>query len=261
MSYSVVISSVGRKDYVKDLLNSILTQSLPPGEILFLLDRNAKCYRLADSLRLLDNRIKFFFFDDCNLPEKRNKAAFLSSFDALIFSDDDDIWSSNRAQIVMNALNQGAHVVAHDFSVFGSLNRTGLRRLGHVSRYLTSSDLIYSSNVYGGGSGIACLKTVLELFPFDPILLSSEDFDWWVRILLSKLMVWYEAEDLVSYRRHRSNMTGRILTMSKYSIIVQSRKFMTGIILLFSSFYGSIKILLRLILSVPALLLSMFSKM
>ena len=42
----------------------------------------------------------------------------------------------------MNAINQGAHVVAHDFSVFGSLNRTGLRRLGHVSRYLTSSDLI-----------------------------------------------------------------------------------------------------------------------
>lgn len=254
MSYSVIISSVGRKDFVKDLLDSILSQTVPPGEILFFLDDNAECLRLADYLCDFDNCIKVYFFDSFNLPQKRNQAASLSSFDILLFSDDDDVWSLNRAHVVLNAIKQGAHVVAHDFSVFGALNRTGLRRIGLNSRFLTSSDLIYSSNVYGGGSGIACLKTVLTLFPFDATLRSSEDFDWWVRILLANLKVWYEADDLVSYRRHRSNMTGRILTMSRFSLIVQSRKLTIGLILLFSSIHGSIRIFLRFIISLPALL-------
>ena len=199
MPYSVIISSVGRKDFVKELLDSILSQTVPPGEILFFLDDNIECYRLADYVRDFDRRIKVYFFDSLNLPEKRNQATLLSSFSILIFSDDDDVWSPNRANVVLDAVNQGAHVVAHDYSVFGALNRTGLRRLGLYSRFLTSNDLIFSSNVYGGGSGIACLKTVLQLFPFDPTLRSSEDFDWWIRILLANLKVWYEADDLVSY--------------------------------------------------------------
>ena len=91
MSYSVIISSVGRKDFVKDLLDSILSQTVPPGEILFFLDDNSECLRLADYLCDFDNCIKVYFFDSFNLPQKRNEAVSLSSFDILLFSDDDDV--------------------------------------------------------------------------------------------------------------------------------------------------------------------------
>ena len=60
MPYSVIISSVGRKDFVKELLDSILSQTVP-GEILFFLDDNIECYRLADYVQISTDVSKLFF--------------------------------------------------------------------------------------------------------------------------------------------------------------------------------------------------------
>lgn len=248
-TYSAVISSVGRKDFLPALLASIYSQSITPHQILLLLDDNKACHDLKESISLMDIPIEYYFCQSLNLPQKRNLSSSLVYSDVIIFSDDDDIWHPQRAEYILRAVLRGAHVVAHDYSVFGFNEAFGTRRLGSSSRYLEISDLLFASNVYGGGSGIACLREVLSIFNFDPTLRSSEDFDWWLRVLLSGANVWYEALDLVSYRRHSTNMTSRILTMSWFSSIVQLRKLSIGFILLFSSFNGLFRISARLIFS------------
>jgi len=41
--YSVIISSIGRFDYLNELLESILNQTIKPSEIIFLLEDNDHC--------------------------------------------------------------------------------------------------------------------------------------------------------------------------------------------------------------------------
>ena len=41
--YSVIIPSIGRINFINQLLESIYNQTVPPEEIIILLDKNSKC--------------------------------------------------------------------------------------------------------------------------------------------------------------------------------------------------------------------------
>ncbi len=203
--YTAIIPSIGRIDFLNELLRSIENQSEKPSEILILLDD-------TDDKKLFLNKIikikkaKIIFCKKMNLAEKRNFGAKLSKNENIFYSDDDDIWHIEKAKTCNQKLKR-YDVCCHNFNKFGFSSKKNISRLGITNKIISFSDLFYADNIFGGGSTIVCKKSVILLFPFNASLKFSEDFEWWVRIFFSGISIFYIGKPLVNYRTHKSNMT------------------------------------------------------
>ena len=84
--YSVIIPSLGRINFLNELLGSIYKQSLKPKEILILLDNNSLCKEGTKFINKKDI-CEIIFCDELNLSQKRNYGALIAKSNYLIFSD------------------------------------------------------------------------------------------------------------------------------------------------------------------------------
>ena len=72
--YSIIIPSLGRINYLNQLLQSIYSQTLLPEEILILLDKNESCNDVAKFI-YKKNNCYVVFCKNLNLSQKRNYGA------------------------------------------------------------------------------------------------------------------------------------------------------------------------------------------
>jgi glycosyltransferase involved in cell wall biosynthesis len=212
--YSVIVPTLGRIEYLNELLSSILAQSLPPNEILVLLDNNDHCRKIS-GLISSDPSIALIFCDGLNLAEKRNFGASIAKYDNIIFSDDDDLWASTRGLLVSDAL-KNLPVCCHNYGKFGEINADDCSKLGKLTKEITARDLLGGSNKFGGGSSIASKRYIVLALPFSSKFRYCEDFEWWSRILLAGIRVQYLGVSLVKYRTHASNMTNSVGLISRF---------------------------------------------
>lgn len=210
----MIIPSLGRLVYLNELLATVYNQTLPPAQVLVLLDNNDHCRSMAQSL-MQGNGLKILFCDGLNLSQKRNLGANLAKTELLIYSDDDDIWAQTRGEFVHDALLSFA-VCCHNFGKFGFTKQHSCSSLGMSDRIVAASNSVIGANVFGGGSSIGVKKFVVQAIPFSPDYLYCEDFHWWLRVLFSGIKVRYLGADLVQYRTHNSNMTNKIFDISTY---------------------------------------------
>ena len=244
--YSVVIPSIGRVNYLNELLESIYNQSLPAEEIIIIFDNNEKCKEIEKLIPKKDN-LKIFFSEKFTLSQKRNFGVKKANTDNIIFSDDDDVWEINKAFLTIESLKE-SQVVCHAFSKFDSKSQTTRHNLGKNKIFVTLPYLIFGDNIFGGGSGIAGKKEIFLSIPFNKYYLSSEDYDWWIRILLADIKVVYIPELLVKYRIHNKNMTRKFLKIYFYNIKIFHKIFVKSIILFLTVFIGILKIATKIVI-------------
>ena len=111
---------------------------------------------------------------------------------------------------------------------------------------------MYGDNIFGGGSGIAGKKEVFLSIPFNRDLY-SEDYDWWIRILLADIEVVYIPEPLVSYRNHNKNMTRNFFKIYFYNIKILNKIFLKSLILILTFLIGYFKIAIKIIIKTTKL--------
>jgi len=216
--YSVVIPSLGRLDYLNELLESIDKQTLEPKEVLVLLDDNDHCQNISKQIKR-SPVLRILFCSGMNLAEKRNHGATIAQADILVFSDDDDIWMPNRGASVVSALDVFS-ACCHNYGKFGAVTGAELSRLGTKDLKIGIADLMRGANVFGGGSTIAVRRSVVLVLPFSTQLRYCEDFEWWIRILLASVKVGYLGDSLVLYRTHATNMTGSAWRIVYFNFII-----------------------------------------
>ena len=115
--YSIIIPSLGRINYLNQLLQSIYKQTLLPEEIIILLDQNESCKDIAE-LIYKKNNCNIVFCKNLNLSQKRNYGVEIAKTKFIIYSDDDDIWDKNKAELTIESLKT-SKVVCHEFYKFG----------------------------------------------------------------------------------------------------------------------------------------------
>ena len=207
-NYSVVISSTGRSKYLLELLDSLEAQTTQPAEVIVLLDNNKHSHECKESIENTRSelRLNIQLLKDKNLPAKRNIGVRIANSEVIMFSDDDDIWMPMKAEQVLSAMSRGYNALCHNFSCFGAEEKANCNKNGRESKLLKQTLMLQGDNIYGGGSSICCTKSLAVAVPFDISLESCEDLDWWIRIQLCGTRIYYLGEDLVSYRRHSTNM-------------------------------------------------------
>ena len=241
--YSVIIPSIGRTNFIFELLNSIYKQTVLPHEIIIIFDENGEC-RLAERKLRKRYKLKFIFKENFTTPQKRNYGVKLSNSKYIIFSDDDDIWEINKAEITLKAL-KFYPVVCHAYNKFGNCLKRSHYKLGHKDKLVSLFSLFYGDNMYGGGSGIAARREILLSIPFNEDLY-SEDYDWWIKIFLADIKVFYIAKILVSYRVHNKNMTLNFNKIYFFNIKIYSKNLIKSIILFFAFLNGFLRSIVKI---------------
>lgn len=243
--YSVIIPSLGRLEYLNELIDSVLCQTVCPKEILILLDDNMYCREISSLLRQ-DPLVRVHRCESMNLAQKRNYGAEMAICDNLLFTDDDDLWAPTRAKRVLDTLVQ-FQVCCHNYGKFGDQSGPAFSKLGLVDVTLGPGHLLGGANIFGGGSAIAAKKEIVRAFPFSGEFIFCEDFEWWTRILLAGVMVRYLGESLIHYRTHSSNMTRSVTKISYFSLKLSAQLFSRSLWML----AVSASIALRAIARVP----------
>ena len=242
--YSVIIPSIGRLQYLNELLQSINKQTLLPDEIIILLDNNNLCKKLSTSIKIKKNG-KIIFCRNLNLSQKRNYGALIAKNKYLLFSDDDDIWELDKGSLTINSLKKYP-VFCHEYTKFGYSDKKPKFLLGKKSKLISLRSLLFGSNIYGGGSNIAAWREIIIAIPFNKHYFSSEDYDWWIKILLADIKAAYLPVPLVKYRTHEDNMTKRIFKMYNFNSKIFNRLLLKSFILFLAFISGYLRSIISL---------------
>lgn len=166
--FSIVVPTRGRPEYLAEALRSVQRQTLSDFECLVVSDGDARPPELPS-----DPRFRLLYRSEAGGPAAaRNTGLAAATGEAVLFLDDDDLYSPDRLELAARGLARAPVAIcwASYISSAGPLHGRRLSGIVH--------DRIADSVTPHIGS-----TTVLRevLVPFDDSLLSCEDLEWWIR--------------------------------------------------------------------------------
>ena len=184
--FSVTIAAYNHGKFIKEAINSVLSQTAQDFEIIVLDDGSTDGTRaIVGSIK--DDRIRYIYQPNSGFPAAgRNKAISLSSGRYIALLDGDDYWERGKLENAKAALDRdaGAALVCHNEAVVykGKI----LRR----TSYGPYSADMYSRLLFKGNSlHSSAVMIRREVFFDDDMrfderksLFTVEDYDYWLRL-------------------------------------------------------------------------------
>lgn len=213
---SVVIPVYNQAQFVRAAVDSVLSQTDPPGEIIVVNDGSTD--GTAPELARYENdpRVRVLQQENRGVAAARNAGAALATGGLLAFLDADDIWlpeklARQRERWISETDLGLIHVGVLEVDENGEALAERLDGLeGKVALDLL---LFKRPVILGGGSGMLIPANVFnELGGFDEQLSTSADWDLFYRIA-ARHPVGFVPEILLHYRIHGANMHGNIPAM------------------------------------------------
>lgn len=220
MFVSIALATYNGAKYLSEQIESILNQSFSNFELIACDDCSSDCTReiLGDYAKK-DPRIKFFQ-NNINLGFKKNFEHIISlcQGDYIAFCDQDDIWTNNHLETLLN--NIGPHDCIGANAEFidsrGNLLGITMKKFMPIHVNPTNDIDVFKHEVYGNiiqGSASLVRKSLIE--KCSPIPDNVEYHDYWyaMNACLNKGCVYID-NVILKYRRHENNVT----TYSKFNI-------------------------------------------
>lgn len=213
MLISVALATYNGEKYIPEQLDSFLNQSVQDFELVVCDDCSTDAtVKILNEYAEKDSRIKVFVNEE-NLGFKKNfeKAISLCSGDYIALSDQDDIWSENHLQVLVENIGSKDLVGANAFLCDENANPTGADLLS-CSRIdflpQTKDDWFFfllHSNIF---QGAACLFRKSLAQNALPIPENVKFHDYWLALVASvNGGVTYVNECILYYRQHGMNIT------------------------------------------------------
>ena len=214
--FTIIICTIGRQEFLSDLLESIARQTCQPAEVLFVVwgtDQNLNFFKKFEH----EAGFQVVYCDRVNLGAMRNIGVQACGTEFILFSDDDDRLAPTKGELVVKEL-ANFFCVTHNYGKFGRTNRQNLSKLGTTDRMIRRRDFFFGANVFGGGSSICGRRSLFQVIPFNENMTASEDFEWWYRVFHAGVGIKFIGEDLVDYRDHSANLARKSLNNCKNSL-------------------------------------------
>lgn len=213
---SVIIPNYNYANYLREAIDSVLTQTYSNIEIIVVDDGSED-----DSRKVLEaygDRITPIFQENSGVSAARNNGVKHSKGEYVAFLDADDIWLPKKIEKQVEHFDTREefgliHVGVEDIDSEGNSLE---ERLDGLSGRVSHEFLLFERPVVlGGGSGLMVPRRVFdEVEGFDLELLTSADWDLFFRI--SRIYeIGFVPEVLLRYRIHGANMHGNISRMER----------------------------------------------
>ena len=211
MTYSVIIPTFERLNWLMECVNSVVNQETRPGEIIVIDDGSScsdeKREYLEKVSQITDTDI-IFRSNERNLGacRSRNIGANLSRFDAIAFLDDDDMWHMSKASKQLQKLKEG-----FDITCSNAFLLSGTEVVGETN-YVLGSNIkkqILTENFISSPTNLISKDLFLSVGGFDSKFPALQDRDLWTNMILRGAKVHLHAEHLAFYRIHGEPSIGK----------------------------------------------------
>lgn len=212
-SFSVIIPTHNRLEFLKAALESVWQQTQQPWEVIVVDDGSTD--GTHEWLASQRGRIRFVRQDNRGPGAARNRGAAQATGDFLAFLDSDDLWLPTALASYAEALDRHpearlllARVVEFTGPSPGLLPSDGRLLAKVYQNWLVAA---FVDGRYVGGSTIAVRReTFTASGGFDETLRCAEDQDWGLRLGGDVVCVGISAPPQVAYRRHPASETGSL---------------------------------------------------
>ena len=141
----------------------------------------------------------------------RNEGIALATGEYVAFLDSDDTWFPTKIEKCVASLEHGADLVCHAEFWIDESGKSRLVAYG-PSEAATHHNLIYKGNRISTSATVVRTALLKEVHGFDvaPELISTEDYDLWIRLAAKSDKFAFISEPLGEYHRHDNNVSANI---------------------------------------------------
>jgi glycosyltransferase involved in cell wall biosynthesis len=201
MRISTIMPAYNSERYIAPALDSVLSQTRPPDEIIVVDDGSTD--GTLDVLRAFANDIRIIRQQKCGISRALNVAIAAATGDAFAFLDCDDLWAPEKLQIQNDVLSAERDLEA----VFGAVHQFASPELPPE----TVSEFVVPDGPQPGISKNTLLirRAGFErIGRFDEHLVVADFVDWYARANVLNLR-WRMLPQVVALRRHHPGNAGR----------------------------------------------------
>ncbi len=217
MNVSVIIPTHNRADLLPRALNSVLAQTLPPGEIILVDDGSTD--RTGDLIRQQYPTVRYLRQACRGVSAARNLGIAAARGEWIALLDSDDAWLPGKLQAQHNALD--AHHgcrLCHTEEIW---IRNG-RRVNPMRKHAKSGGRIFRRClplcVISPSSTLIHRDLLDETGGFDETLPACEDYDLWLRICAHEPVLFVDTPQIVKYGGHPDQLSRRHWGMDRFRI-------------------------------------------
>ena len=141
----------------------------------------------------------------------RNEGIKLATGEYVAFLDSDDTWFPTKVEKSVSSLENGSDLVCHAEYWIDESGKSRLVTYG-PSEAATHYNLIYKGNRISTSATMVRATLLKEVNGFDvsPELISTEDYDLWIRLAAKSNKFAFIDEPLGEYHRHDNNVSANI---------------------------------------------------
>ena len=198
LAFSVIIPTRNREDYLREAVESVLTQLDVELELIIVNDGDPLQQKFTDSrVRILDNGKR-------TAVPARNLGAASAKGDFIAFLDDDDFWIDSGHL----AKSQSAFDQQTDFYFANGEMRFPDGSTKLFDRDATADTLKHDNTIL---ISAVCYRRRLHttLGMFDESIPYYWDWDWYLRVAAAGYTLRHQKEPAVAIRVHPGNMSGQ----------------------------------------------------
>ncbi len=180
MRISVIIPTYNRAEMVVQAVESVLTQTLVPQEVIVIDDGSTD--DTLEKLAIFQNDIRVFHQEQRGVSAARNLGIRRASGEWLAFLDSDDLWKPKKLERQSEELKKTSYFVCYTDEEWRKngrwKNQKKIHRKfgGRIYQYCLPLCIISPSSV------LLHKSVVDQIGVFDESLPACEDYDYWLRI-------------------------------------------------------------------------------
>lgn len=225
---SVIIPAYNAEKTILETIYSVQKQTFLDFELIIVNDGSKdKTLEILHSVK--DERLKIFSYENKGQAVARNRGISHATGEFLSFLDADDLWSSDKLELQLAALQQHPEAgVAYSWTYF--MDEQG-------KSFHPGETIFYEGNVYvqmllrnfldSGSNPLIRRQAIESVGEFDPSVTGVEDWDYWLRLAACWPFV-VVPKHQIFYRQSSSSFSSKIKIMEERQLKVIEQAFQSA---------------------------------
>mgnify|MGYP000850478484 CR=1 FL=1 len=210
---SVIIPCYNSEKFITKTLQSVLSQTIYPDEIILIDDGSTdNTAKIIESIIIKHNHkteLSLIKSKQHGPGYARNIGIKNAKYEWIAFLDSDDYWEKNKIEIIYKYIKQNKNInfLCHNEYM---LTLNGVKKVSNYSKFYKKDtslfNQIYYKNYFSTSAVVCKRKLLLDNNLFNINLMSAQDYELWIR-MSDKINLFFIPEVLGNYIERKGNIT------------------------------------------------------